>query len=491
VLQATPVEAIEEESMPVHIFSGDDVPASGRTPANSETQFQATFENAPVGIGHVSPDGRWIRVNQALCRILGYTAAELITMSVQDVSHPDDIAVSTVRMDQIRRGVVDRYDVDRRYLRKDGTIVWARLSVSRVHKNDGSIDYVVAIVEDISSRKQVEDELRKKGEQFRASLLHSPVPVMLFDDREEILAVSQSWLEVSGYSREELRRIEDWTARAYGERSNKVLEHVRRIIATGPTSQPNEFVIRTKDGRERLWSFVSSALGIQSDGRCLFVSVAHDMTELRARDEQVRLLLREVSHRAKNMLSIVQAIARQTAAHDPKDFIERFSERIQALAANHDLLVRNEWRGVDLDDLVRAQLAHFADLVGSRIVILGPRLHLNAATAQAIGFTLHELATNASKYGALSVEVGRVEVHWRRDGDIFAMRWTESQGPPVQPPVRSGFGRMVIEAMAKHAVGAEVRLDYAPSGLQWHLVCPAANAMEQAERVEGRLARQD
>jgi two-component sensor histidine kinase len=88
------------------------------------------------------------------------------------------------------------------------------------------------------------------------------------------------------------------------------------------------------------------------------------------------------------------------------------------------------------------------------------------------------------------VEVGRVEVHWRRDGETFAMRWTESQGPPVQPPVRSGFGRMVIEAMAKHAVGAEVRLDYAPSGLQWHLVCPAANAMEQ-ERVERRLARQD
>jgi two-component sensor histidine kinase len=125
----------------------------------------------------------------------------------------------------------------------------------------------------------------------------------------------------------------------------------------------------------------------------------------------VRLLLREVNHRAKNLLSIVQAITRQTAARSREDFIERFTRRIQALAANQDLLVRNEWWGVDADDLVRAQLAHFADLVGSRIVVSGPRTRLNAAAAQAIGFTLHELATNAGKYRALSVSTGCVDVH--------------------------------------------------------------------------------
>ena len=112
--------------------------------------------------------------------------------------------------------------------------------------------------------------------------------------------------------------------------------------------------------------------------------------------------MREVNHRAKNMLSLVQSIARQTAAREPEDFIERFTERIQALAANQDLLVRNEWRGVDLEDLVRAQLAHFADLVGVRITVRGESLRLRAAAAQAIGLALHELATNAGKYVALS-----------------------------------------------------------------------------------------
>jgi two-component sensor histidine kinase len=191
--------------------------------------------------------------------------------------------------------------------------------------------------------------------------------------------------------------------------------------------------------------------------------------------------MREVNHRAKNMLSLVQAIARQTAAREPEDFIGRFTERIQALAANQDLLIRNEWQGVDVEDLVRAQLAHFADLVGSRIAVRGPKVHLNAAAAQAIGLALHELATNAGKYGALSVGAGRVDVGWQFDGDIFAMSWTERNGPPVSPPERRGFGSTVIGMMAKLSVGGEVELDYAPSGLAWRLTCPTANVLERGD----------
>jgi two-component sensor histidine kinase len=116
--------------------------------------------------------------------------------------------------------------------------------------------------------------------------------------------------------------------------------------------------------------------------------MAYDSIEQKAHEEQVQLLMRKVNHRAKNMLSMVQAVARQTAAREPEDFIGRFTERIQALAANQDLLVRNEWRGVYVEDLVRAQLAPFTDLVGPRIAVQGPRLRLTAAAAQAIGLAL-------------------------------------------------------------------------------------------------------
>jgi PAS domain S-box-containing protein len=245
--------------------------------ADSEARFRVTFENAPVGIGLVAPDGRWLRVNEAMSRILGYPAGELTTKSFQDITHPDDLPASVARVDQMYAGKVDRYEAEKRYLRKDGAIVWGRLTVGCVRKSDGSVDYLVTLVEDITARKQAEEELRKSEEQFRSSPLRSPLPVLLYDDREQILAVSQSWLEKTGYSREELRRLEDWTTRAYRERSGEVLEYAREIISTELLPQLSEMTIRTKDGHDRLWSFVCSALGAQSDGRRLFVAMAYDV----------------------------------------------------------------------------------------------------------------------------------------------------------------------------------------------------------------------
>src|SRR5262249_7888577 len=162
----------------------------------------------------------------------------------------------------------------------------------------------------------------------------------------------------------------------------------------------------------------------------------------------------------------------------------RFSERIQALSANQDLLVRNEWNGVEIKDLVHAQLAHFADLIGSRIAVRGPKLRLKAASAQAIGLALHELATNAGKYGALSTDTGRVDVRWGTDGETLTMSWTEREGPPVSAPKRRGFGTVVMETMAERSVDGTVYLDYTPAGLSWRLTCPAANALESREREQ-------
>jgi len=192
--------------------------------------------------------------------------------------------------------------------------------------------------------------------------------------------------------------------------------------------------------------------------------------------------MREINHRAKNMLSVVDAIAHQTATRNPEDFVERFSERIQALSANQDLLVRNEWNGVEIEDLVCAQLKLFADLIGSRIAVQGPKLRLKAASAQAIGLALHELATNAGKYGALSTDTGRVDVRWGTSGDIFTISWTEREGPLVSAPKRRGFGTIVMEAMAERSVDGTVDLDYVPSGVTWRLTCSAANALEPWER---------
>jgi PAS domain S-box-containing protein len=242
-----------------------------------------------------------------------------------------------------------------------------------------------------------------------------------------------------------------------------------------------EYRIRRQDGSVRWVENHGLAYfeGARSERRVVsFVGTLADITERKEREERERLLMREINHRAKNMLSVVDAIAHQTATRNPEDFIERFSERVQALSANQDLLIRNAWHGVETEDLVRAQLAHFADLIGSRIVVRGPKLRLNAASAQAIGLALHELATNAGKYGALSTDEGRLDIGWGADGDTFTMNWTEREGPAVFAPKQRGFGTAVMEAMVARSVDGAVDLHYPPSGLTWRLTCPLVKALE-------------
>ncbi len=163
---------------------------------------------------------------------------------------------------------------------------------------------------------------------------------------------------------------------------------IRRPIATEPEALTQELVL-TLGGERSLWNFVTSSLGLQSDGRRLFVCVAQDVTDRRTYEERIELLMREARHRTKNILGLVQVIARQTAAGKGQDFIGRFSKRIQALAANQDL-VRHERHQIDVKDLVQSQLGHFADLIGTRINFDGPKLLLNATAAQAIGLAIHE-----------------------------------------------------------------------------------------------------
>jgi PAS domain S-box-containing protein len=181
------------------------------------------------------------------------------------------------------------------------------------------------------------------------------------------------------------------------------------------------------------------------------VGTADDITERRENAEKVHLLTREINNRAKNtknMFSVVDAISHQIAAGDPKDFARRFSEGIQALSANQDLLIRNEWKGVEIEDLVRAQLAHFADLIGSRIAAQGPKLLLRGAPPKPSGLHSTSSLPNAGKYGALSTDAGCVDIRWTCDGDSLTMSWTERDGPPVSAPKRRGFGTIVMKAMA-------------------------------------------
>jgi two-component sensor histidine kinase len=197
------------------------------------------------------------------------------------------------------------------------------------------------------------------------------------------------------------------------------------------------------------------------------------------RTEYITQLLEEMSHRAKNILSVVQAIARQTATASPEEFLTRFSERIQTLAASHDLFVKSGSQGVEISDLVRIQLGHFNDVLNSRITLDGPSLRLSVVAAQTLGMILHELATNAAKYGALSNDSGQVGIRWEAN-DQFKLGWSEHGGPKVSQPSRRGFGSTVLKAMAESNLDGDVDIDFAPAGLCWRLVCPSSRVLEKA-----------
>jgi two-component sensor histidine kinase len=258
------------------------------------------------------------------------------------------------------------------------------------------------------------------------------------------------------------------------DRERVLAEFTAALEGTAPFR--TEFRIPVPDGSVR-WIAAEGTVERNRKGRALrMVGVDHDITTRKESEEHIKLLMREINHRAKNLMTVVQIMARRSAGEaDPAAFAERFNDRIAGLAASHDLLVKSDWKGVDVANLVRTQLAHFGDLIGTRVILEGPALKLKPAAAQNIGMALRELATNAAKYGALCGTEGTIHISWGlvgTDHKRFNIRWSERGGPIPQPPSVSGFGHSVMVDMVKHALDADVRLEFPHTGAVWWLVAP-------------------
>lgn len=204
------------------------------------------------------------------------------------------------------------------------------------------------------------------------------------------------------------------------------------------------------------------------------VCAAIDVTERKEGEAHLRLLMRELTHRSKNLLAVIQAMARQTARHagSTEAFLNQFAARLQALAASHDLLVRESWYGASLRELVRSQLAPHSG-GGEQVVTDGPPVALKPEAAQNLGLALHELAVNAAKYGALSVPSGRLSITWELAEHALTIEWRESEGPKVKPRRKKGFGSMVIERNLARALDAAVSMELHPEGLCCHISIPS------------------
>jgi two-component system CheB/CheR fusion protein len=225
------------------------------------------------------------------------------------------------------------------------------------------------------------------------------------------------------------------------------------------------------------------------------VMTFNNVSEQKQQHDHLQILMKELQHRTNNLFAVVQAMARQTARSSASfaDFEEQFGARVQALAKSNALLVDQDWNGVSLDKLIKTQLAPFIGSDSMRIETTGPPVTMTPGAVQALGLALHELATNASKYGALSAPGGKIVLSWGfEDGrdapDSFRMEWRERGGPPVKPAKRKGFGRFVTDQMVARALSASVKMDFASEGLRWMLQMPASEARGTQQRTDSGKA---
>jgi PAS domain S-box-containing protein len=336
------------------------------------------------------------------------------------------------------------------------------------------LDVLARQAADLIERNEVEKALRESREQFRwlASIVEFSDDAIVSKNLDGVITSWNKGAEqLFGYLAEEVigkpvailipldRQNEEYT----------ILERIRR----GDRIDHYETVRRRKDGNLIDVSLTISPMR-NAEGNVVGASkIARDITERKRSEAQISALAREAEHRAKNLLANVKAMVRLSQADTPNGLREAIEGRIEALANVHSLFARSRWAGAELGSLVQQELSPYSRDGEMRTRIDGPTVLLRPNVAQAMAVTLHELATNAAKYGALSVTTGQVRVEWSHaaDGQLM-LRWTEAEGPPVNPPTRKGFGTQVMEALIQGHVGGDVRLDWRAEGLVCEMVLP-------------------
>ena len=320
-----------------------------------EQRLAATYEHAAIGISEIDTDGRFLRVNEAICAISGYSRKELLASRLFRYTHPDDVDPDREAFRKQVAGELEFYSMEKRFIRKDGRVIWLSVRSSPVRDADNRLQYVVRVVQDI--------------------------------------------------------------------------------------------------------------------------------TEHKASERRQKLLMDELNHRVKNTLATVQSLASQTArvAHTPAAFRERFEGRLIALSKAHDQLTMHHWESADLRELLSATLAPYAGAQSERVVLRGEDIELRPRAVLTLAMAVHELTTNAAKYGALSVPRGRIEIHWQavHAGDprpVLRIDWIEQGGPQVSDPEQRGFGSKLIEGSIAAELGGTARLAFMPEGLRCEIVIPLDKA---------------
>ena len=388
--------------------------------------------------------------NKGAERLFGYSDAEMIGESVwklipEDGEHEEINILNTVRTGD----TVPSHETVR--LHRSGRRIHVAVSVSPILNAQGMVVGASTIARDVTERRRQTELLRENEARMRLALKSARAGAWNFDLKRRELHWSPEMFALYGLdpargqpSREQLaQRIPPQHRR----RARK--EFSRAMLQGG--SFTLEFPIVRPDGIE-IWTALAGDVIKNERGRPVAArGIDQDITERKNWEKRQAMLLRELSHRVKNTLAVVQSVARQTlrSSPSPRSFVEAFEGRIRSLAASHSLLTEADWGGAKLDTIIRHQMAAMVNDHDGRIRCKGPEVLLSAEVATQLGLVLHELATNAAKYGALSVPDGRIDIVWTATRTRLKLMWREHGGPPVEKPHFSGFGTLLITSSAQ------------------------------------------
>jgi PAS domain S-box-containing protein len=447
---------------------GDETVLEANRDVTEAAKFRAVFNQSGIFAGIMDLRGNLQEANELSLSWCGYTKDQVLDRPFWDTPwwRGSEEVRARIRFATAEAAAGRVFREELSYWIADGTARVVDFAMHPIRDRAGKVAFLNPTGIDITDRKRIEADLRDSAQRlnFLGSIVESSDDAIVSKDLNGVITSWNRGAErIFGYTAEEAvgQPITIVIPFDRYDEERSILTRVRR----GERIDHFETIRQRRHG-----SLINVALTVSpvrnADGKVVGASkIARDITEQKRSQEQISTLAREAEHRSKNLLANVQAVVNLSQAVSPEELKKAIEGRIRALANVHSLFVQTRWIGAELSAIATQELAPYAASDGDRVVIDGAQILLEPTTAQAVAVALHELATNAAKYGSLSVDGGKVVLKWSQELDgQLKLRWTESGGPPVQAPTRKGFGGRIIQQMITQLKGT-AHFDWQPEGL--------------------------
>lgn len=437
------------------------------------------FENCAVGLHLVSADGIILRANQAELDLLGYSAEEYIGRPIRDF-HVDSHVIDQILLDLLSGRKIDKRAA--RLRARDRSIRHVQIT-SNARYEEGEFVNTRCFTVDVTEQYAAYEALREREHQLQQILNAIPAAIYMTDANGRVTFFNEAAVQFSGH-KPRLGSDEWCVSWRLFESDGTPLPHDQCPMAVAIREQREirgvEAIAERPDGTRVPFIPFPTPLRDGDGAMVGAVNMLVDITDRKRAENAQQVLIHELNHRVKNTLASVQSIALQTyrASPQPGEFFQKFQGRLLALSKAHDLLTRRNWTGLGVGELLDTELGPYVITGEDRIRRNGPEVALPPRIALVLSMVLHELATNAAKYGALSCESGRVDLQWAVDGaqpdTSLHLSWEEAGGPAVNVPTAHGFGTRFIRRSLTADLEGLVDLAFEPGGVSCRMSFPLA-----------------